>query len=283
MFVRGDPGLARIRATGLLCVMGAAPILMFGALGPLIRQDMRIGPGFMGVVGFVYFVSTAVGGRPIGLLLDRVGGRAGLLAGHALSAGSLWLIAGAPASWRWVLLLASVIGGISNAFAQNTGNTILMDPTMTRRRGLSFGVKQASIPTAALVAGTMVALADAGAGWRTMFAVMGVLSLVSLALSSRTLRFEAQHGASGASEEPETRRRPPSKALVFLSAAYGLATMATTSLSLFLVDAASDRGLSLGTAGTILAVGSLGSIAMRLGSGWYSDRREGQVRARFSC
>src|SRR5690606_24578159 len=111
----------------------------------------------------------------------RTGARAGILLAAACLLGIAVAARGYPAL---VLLLAA--GAAANGLGQLAANATLA-AVPAHRQGLSFGIKQAAIPTATLLAGASVPAVALTIGWR---------------------RPRRCPGRSGGAGRPQRQRRP---------------------------------------------------------------------------
>jgi hypothetical protein len=110
--------------------------------------------------------------------------------------------------------------------------------------GLAFGIKQAAIPLATLLAGAAVPVVALTVGWRWAYVMAAGLAVLVLLGVPR----------GGAPHVP-TPKPPPGEratlALAVLGAGSGLGAGAANALGIFLVAAAVDRGIDPGTAGLV--------------------------------
>jgi MFS family permease len=197
----------------------------------------------------------------------RTGAWAATVIGAALSA--LALVGMAAARSYAVLLLALALGGVANSLAQLGTNGTLAEVVPKHRQGLAFGVKQAAIPAATLVAGFSLPLVGLTLGWRIGFAVSALLALVYVLLAPRTGRGPRTAGTEGAQGEVAVL------ALSVVAAAAALASAAVNGMAAFLVESSVLSGLTPSEAGVLLGTGSALGVAARVLVGWLADRRAG--------
>jgi len=134
------------------------------------------------------------------------------------------------------------------------------------RMGLSFGVKQAAIPAATLLAGLAVPAVALTVGWRWAYGIGALLALAALFACPRTDARPA--GRTGSGDRATA-------ALAVIGAASGLAAGTATALGIFLVASAVDRGIDPGLAGLMLTLGSVVGLSVRMLHGWLADMRSG--------
>jgi predicted MFS family arabinose efflux permease len=142
------------------------------------------------------------------------------------------------------------------------------------RQGLAFGIKEASIPAATLVAGIAVPAIALTVGWRWAF-VAGVLPLAAILLLLPRLRTEPA-GQPATDVTSATVPTAPRRGRLLLAAiAGGIGVAAASGVGIFLTDSAVAMGMSPGNAGVLLAIGSVAGIAARIGAGARADRTGG--------
>ncbi|WBB77948.1 MFS transporter [Micromonospora sp. WMMD882] len=249
--------------TTVACVL---PVFLVGGLAVQMGEDLRFTPAGLGVAVAVYFGVSALASIPSGRLVERYGPSRVARAGVGLAAGCLLAIAAFARSFP-VLVALLAVGAAANALGQLASNASLARHVPARRQGLSFGVKQAAVPVATLLAGMAVPAVALTVGWRWAFVVAAGAALAAL-------------GAVPAREPGPTRRSGgergrPTTTLVLIGVAATLAAAAANALGTFLVDSAATRGLDPGLAGLTLTLGSAVCVLARVAGGWLADRRAG--------
>ena len=253
-------------ASGAVAVttVSVLPVFLTGALAVQLSADLGFDPAGLGLVVALYFGVSALCSLPVGMIVERVGSRwtsriAALGAAALMTA--LALFATSYASLVALLLCSAWC----NVMGQLSSNLTLARSVPARRMGLSFGVKQAAIPTATLLAGVAVPAIALTVGWRWAYVIGAVLALSALFLCPRE------------NAGPPTRPRKADRAtaaLGVIGAASGLAAGTATALGVFLVSSAVERGVAPGLAGLVLTMGSVIGLSVRLLHGWLADRRE---------
>ena len=246
----------------VVCVM---PVFLVGGLAVQLTDELGFSPAGLGLAVSAYFGVSALSSLPAGVLVERYGPVVTARAGVALAAACLAAIALAARSFPvLVALLAASAAG--NALGQLSSNAAL-SRVPAHRQGLSFGIKQAAVPGATLLAGAAVPAVALTVGWRWAFLAAAGLALVTLPLTSSF--GPADHRGA----RPAGRGGRATGALATVGAAVAMGAAAAGSLGTFLVDAAATRGLAPGTAGLLLTAGSVLCLAGRVGGGWLADRR----------
>ncbi|RLK24103.1 putative MFS family arabinose efflux permease [Micromonospora sp. M71_S20] len=249
-------------AVTIACVL---PVFLLGGLAVQMGEDLGFSPAGLGLAVSVYFGVGALASVPSGVLAERHGPTVVARAGILLSAACLLAVAGLARSYP-VLLGLLALAGTANALGQLASNATLARHVPARRQGLSFGVKQAAIPVATLLAGAAVPTVALTAGWRWAFVAAAGAALAALpAVPAREPR--------PARTAAPTRAGRATAALVVVGAAGTFAAAAANALGTFVVDSAAGRGLSPGLAGLTLTLGSAVCVAARIVVGWLADRR----------
>ncbi len=267
--------LSTTAAATVACV---CPPFLLGAMAVQVRGDLgfsEAGTG-LGVAGF--FLFGAVLSAPMGRLAEQAGG------GRALRWAVLWavaaqlLVAVAAHSLAVLILLLAFAGG-ANALGQPAANLVIAREVPPHRQGIGFAVKQSGIPFATFLGGLAVPAIALTAGWRWTFVCAAALALVVAAavpvrVSEAAGPAQRRRAADGSgADRPEGR--VPMRIMAVLALGVALGASAAGSLGAFLVSASVDAGMSEGTAGLALTLGSGLGIAVRLWAGMRADRRAG--------
>lgn len=262
-----------VAASGL--VLAAFPVFLVGGLAVQIRAELGFSETALGAAVTGAFLMSAVAGPAGGRLSDRLGPRRAVLTGCVLSVAALVGVGVWARSW-WVLAALLTVSGLALVFT-DPGLAILIARTVPgRRQGLAFGVKEASIPAATLVAGLAVPAIALTLGWRYAFA-LGVVPLATLlvVLPRLDLGSRPLPSASPTPEKPAAVGPPPPGAVRMVAAGAALASSAASGISVFLTESGVAMGLSPASAGWLLAGGSVAGIAGRIIAGLVSDRTDG--------
>jgi MFS family permease len=266
-----NPRAAVKAAVGAVATTTASviPVFLVGGLAVQISRELGFSPAGLGVAVALYFAASAVCSIPAGWLVERYGDRLTSRAGVLLSVLSLLGTALLARSYT-SLVVIMMVGAAANALGQLSANLSLARQVPRHRQGLSFGVKQAAIPIATLLAGAAVPTIALTAGWRWAFVVVAGLCLLALPVAPRGPRPPARPAGAG---DPSADRA--TAALVVVAIGAMLSAGSASALGIFLVDSAVAQHINPGTAGTVLTMGSLVGVAARIGGGWLADRRRG--------
>jgi predicted MFS family arabinose efflux permease len=243
--------------------VGILPAYLAGALGPQIRADLGIGPAALGLALSACFLSQSLFSARLGRVVDRLGAvrslRMAALA-TSLVAATIAALTGSFAVLVVLLLATGTVNGVAQLAASKT----VADSVPAHRQGVAFGIKESGKPMATLLCGfavPIVVLVD----WRWAFVACAALALVLLPVSSGDGR------ARATAERTRSAGRAP-LALMMLAVAAALGSAVGTTAGTFLVDTVMSAGMSAGSAGALLAVGSVTSVVIRVVIGMHADQ-----------
>lgn len=250
------------------------PIFLVGALVPFVRRDLGLEEAAVGAVVTVVFAMSSLLATPAGRIVERVGAGVALRGGVVLAGACAVVTAVVARDW-WSLALPLLPVGFAVALVDTGAARAFADRVPGRRQGLAFGIKEASIPGASMLAGVSLPTLAAILGWRASFVAAGVVALVVLVAlpAPRGLRTTPAAPDLPPSGEPVGSVATPS--LVRFAVAAGLGTGAATAAATFMVPSVVATGVSESGAGVVLSVASLTSIVMRMVVGAWADRTGG--------
>lgn len=245
------------------------PPFLAGALAFKILPELGFDTGSLGAALGGFFGLSAISSATIGGLADRIGWPAAMRVSSAMSAVTMFGIAGLAHSWLSFAALIS-LGGLTMAIGQPAVNLALAREVPVSRQGFVFGLKHSAVPAAAMLSGFAVPLFAVNGDWRGVFVGAGVIAGgVALAVP-RSQRASADVASRRSSEKVELEMRP----LVFMAVGALLAASVASALSAFLVISVIDSGVSPGAGGLILATASVTGLVVRLLAGWWADARK---------
>lgn len=252
-------------------ILGALPFFMLGGLAVQVKDDLGFSEAALGLAVTIGFISGALSAPFTGRIADRIGSKRAVYLGCALSSASLAGIA--VFTYDLAVLIAFLcLSGVAIATI-DPGLAILISRSIPpERQGLAFGVKEASIPAAGLLAGIAVPTIALSVGWRWAFA-LGLLPLaVVLVLLPRVTV-----GLPRPAPEPGPSGRPKRRiaGLVVAAVAAALGTGAASGVGIFITDSAVAMGFTPAAAGLLLAFGSVTGIVARVATGVRADRSRG--------
>lgn len=261
-------GFAALAVAVLVTVLTNMPVFLLGALATEITATIRVPAYGIGLAVGVYWAAAALTSActgVIGRVLSEkgMGIAALLLAVVSLTGSASWISA-----WPWLIVWAC-LGGLGNGLGHPSSNHLLVTHIPAASRGLAFGVKQAAVPVTGLVAGVSIPLVALTLGWSMAFLLMAVLGMLVLVPVARTRTTPVVMGTTRPAGQWDTQMR---SALVLMAAMTMFAGGAVTSAVAFAVIGALERGIAVGPAGVILAVGSALGAATRIVIGGVVDR-----------
>jgi MFS family permease len=242
------------------------PIFLLGALSVQVGAELGFDPAALGLIVSAYFGVSALVSLPVGKLVEKLGSRRTSRIALVGAAISMLLIAALARSYAAVVAIV-LLGAWTNVMGQLSTNLTLARAMPARRLGLSFGVKQACVPLATLLAGLAVPAVGLTVGWRWAYVIAAGMALGALAVAPRGSGPEERSAAGKADRA--------TGALAVVGIAAGLGAASSTGLSIFLVASAVDQGVAPGLAGLVLTLGSVVAVVMRMLHGWLADRRAG--------
>ncbi|MGF1473009.1 MAG: MFS transporter [Rubrobacteraceae bacterium] len=240
------------------------PGFLTGGLAVQMRQELGFGNVALGLAITLFFAFTSIFSVLSGWLVERFGSHRSMRLAAVGSAASMLGVAVFARSWT-LLVVCLVVGGFANALAQPATHLSLAREIPSTRQGLSFGIKQAAIPTATLLAGLAVPTVALTVGWRWAF--------VGGALLAGAIAFLVPAGTEERATSVEESRSGDVRTgpLVLLAVGVGLGATAATPLGAFIVESAVATGIEVGRAGLLLALGSAVGITIRVGLGYLAD------------
>ncbi|MEX1161966.1 MAG: MFS transporter [Nitriliruptor sp.] len=276
-------GTARVTASVAAALsLAVLPVFLIGASTDAIRADLGLSETAIGAAVTVLFTTVGIAASTVGRWTERLGANLALRAGVIVAAVATATIGWSASSW-WQLAAPLVFVGVAVGLIDTGGARTFADRLRADRQGFAFGIKEASVPTASLLAGLALPTLTAWFDWRAAFLAAPILAIVVLVLLPRggggslrvsgpaTRRDSEPTPTTPATATPTTADPTARKALVRFAVAVGLGAGAATAAPTFLVPASTARGLSTGAAGLLLVAASLASIGARIGLGRWAD------------
>lgn len=240
--------------------MGLAMFVLFalGALGPLLIGELGISRSQLGTLTALAFGTASVLSLYAGHVTDLIGGRRALLA-LLVTVAAAFTVLSAGGSYGW-LLLALVLAGAAQAFANPATNRLIAAHLPARRRAVAIGVKQSGVQFGAFAAGLLLPSLAAVLGWRGALALVVPVALAAAAIA---VRLPADHAKTerpaGTTLLPKAPNTAAGWLIVYsLGVGTGLAAL-NTYLPLY---AHEELGLGERPAGALVAaLGAAGIVA----------------------
>lgn len=259
-----------VALTIAVATVGVLPAFLTGGLAVQITSELDFGAAALGLAVALFFAAAAASSVFMGRFVERIGSHGGMRLAAAVAAVSMTSVALLGRSWV-SLVVCLMLGGLANSMSHPAANLSLAREIPAGRQALSFGIKQAAIPTATLLAGLAVPAIATTLGWRWAFVVGSLLAVTLIFLVPKEEHALVPRSKSRDRGRPDSRTR----ALVLLALGIGLGSTAATPLGSFVVSSAVESGIRVETAGLILAAGSALSITVRVSFGYFADGMKG--------
>lgn len=248
---------------------------------PLLHGELGLSYAALGLLLSVYAVFTGLMQVPMGLLVDRVGGRAVLIAGLALNGTAILLVGLVPG--YWAMLACMVLAGAGNAVFHPADYAILSARVGDGRVGRAFSMHLFAGHIGWMLAPPAVLGLTTFAGWRVALVALGGLGVVYaglLALQRRSLcdedeRREARIAAKArrANGERAGIALLMTPVIATLFAFYVIIALAGNGIKSFSVVALVDlHAVSLTSANMALTAYFVAAAVGTLLGGWVADR-----------
>lgn len=261
----------RLLAPPLVATIASVlPTFLIGALAVQLRADLEFSAAGLGIAVAAFGAGGAIASLPLGWVSERLGAEWSMRMGTAVTAAAMLTIAVLVRSWA-ALVVVLFLAGMANAIVQPAANLFLVRAVDPARLGLAFGIKQGAIPAATLLAGLAVPAVALTVGWRWAFVAAAAIAAAAALIVPTAPRPEPRPGGKARRREGDVAM----KAMIILAVGSGLGAAAAGTIGTFLVDSATDAGVDNGTAGLLLAFGSIIGMSTRLTSGVRADRRGG--------
>lgn len=262
--------------------------LAYGLILPSMRASLGLNyaeAANLGTITALGYLSLVL---PAGMLASRYGARRAILLGLVLGVAGF---AGLSVASSYPLLMAlMVMLGAATAFAY-TPLISLLGAWYPERRGTVIGFANSGVGSGMLLAGAIVPLmtgagSDADMGWRYVWGLFGVSTLLCAIVSAIVLRDPPGSVVTGASGERAPRVRISAvyrnPHVVTVGLVYAVIGVTYIVQSIFMYSFALDAGIDPVVAGRLVALMGILSIFAGPAWGWGSDRI-GHSRALVIC
>lgn len=251
----------------LVGIIGNLPVSLVSALAVQVRASLHFGASALGLGVALFFLAAAASSVPLSRVSERVGA---IRVMRVNAVATAVLMAASAVAGSWPLLVALlVLSGVSAAAMQPAVNLFLARRIPSGRQGLAFGVKQAAIPLAVLLAGVAVPGIALTVGWRWAFGAAAAIAAGTALLIPQPPTSLADRRRQAPAAGPPV----PVVPLAVISLGFGFGVFATTGLWSFLVTSGVAAGLGEGAAGLVAALAGGAAMAMRIAMGAAADRR----------
>jgi MFS family permease len=269
-YFTGRPAPFSIAMLTALVGFAMLPPFMVGALAVEIRKYFALSNFRLGAAVAVFFLVSAATSRVAGSFAETDGGYRALVASSALTLAAFLGLGGATSGASLIIVWCAV-AGVGNALVHVSVNMLFVRRVTLSRLGITFGIKQAAIPMASLVAGMSVPVSQVLGSWQRPFQVLAV-PVLGLAVWA-TLEARKRREAYPAIPTEGFNGLASKHVLTLIAVGAGLAVGAATIVATFTVVAGSGGSLSSTEAAMTLVAGSAMAVVLRVGLGMLVDRR----------
>lgn len=274
---------ARAGTAVLICtvvtIMEGYSLIVFGSVVPLLLADGSLGlsPASAGVIGSLVYVGMFFGAIVAGVVGDRVGRQPVLLV--CITVFGLGLLAAGAAGSAGALGAARLVSGLGVGGAVVSALAIARGHAPAHRVGVVVTVTMAGIPIGGTLAALLGIVVMPAYGWRPMFHLGALLTLVIL-LVTVAVRLEprasgAERGSAGGRGTSPLRAVFSGRGTLFamLAAAVAIPNMFTWfGLNVWLVGTMSALDYPLTSALAFSLTLTAGAIIGSLGTAVWADR-----------
>ena len=259
---------APIAASLAISTVGSLPVLLAGAFTGIEEASLRINQIHAAISVAVYFVGAGISAMTLGRLSDQRESTVIMQVGLAGTAvGSL--VVGISTGWP-IMVMGLVLAGMGYGLAQPAVSRFLSDSIVSGRRGLAFGLRQAGVPAATILAGLAESAVPSTLGWRMAYFTVAMLVPLTLVVASRYGKAFVRPGPRTPLVIPDTRRS--SQRVLLLAGSLGLGAATIYAATSFTVPVARTVGFSASTAGVLAAAGGALALTMRIAIGALRDK-----------
>lgn len=261
-------------ALGLTTLGQAAATILatgFGPLAPFLQQDFQISRTEIGLVSTAMALTAAPSALFGGRAADRVGERRVLIL-----SGLIATVASLAISWSsgfWSLLASCFLLGLGNGIQNPAGSAAVMRWFPHQQRGVAMGIRQTGVPLGGILAASVTPALAIAYGWRTAYAVGGLLAFVGAVLIFAAYFDPPRHVETGASPMRSLHEISRDKRIWRLSLIFNCQlftqSAVTTYFVLFLHEALDTPVVG---AAAFLALVNGTAMVGRIGWGLVSDR-----------
>ncbi|CAJ37952.1 MFS transporter [Methanocella arvoryzae] len=157
---------------------------------PQVGAEFQPDAVLLGWVVTAYLLSTAIFIVPFGRLSDMYGRRIVFIAG--MTATAVFTLMSAVSDTIWLLLLSRVLQGIGSAMIFGTSVAILTSSFPPKDRGKVLGINVALVYLGLSLGPVVGGIITQQVGWRYIFVLNGVLSLIALGFTLWKLKEDVQ-------------------------------------------------------------------------------------------
>lgn len=267
----------------IIIALGVGLMLSLGIFMQPLEMAFGWGRGQIAGASLFGWVAFGVASFLFGALSDRLGTRFVVMLGGLMFGAGMLALSRIQVLWHLYVLYGFLIGGGIGAFLVPLTSTVTR--WFTRRRALMVAVTNCGIGIGGTFFAPLTRYLVMAHGWRTAFAIYGLLVWVvilplTLLLRNRPQDIGLQPLGGAPIDVPQTppvaeatlRNILQTPAFWIIALVHLLCCAAHSGPIFHMVSAAIDAGVGTLAAATILSSASLASIAGRIGTGILADR-----------
>lgn len=175
-------------------VMSHFYMLALPPLFPLLKAEFDTSWAALGLIMSLYSVATGIAQIPVGIMVDRFGGRIVLIAGMALIAGAITLIGFTDTYWS--LLALMMVVGVGNAVYHPANYRIMSVRIPSDRLGRAYSIHTFAGWVGWVPAPGAMLLLTSLWNWRVALIIVGLIGLAvaaAMAWQCKALDDGSQH------------------------------------------------------------------------------------------
>ncbi|HEX4251529.1 MAG TPA: aromatic acid/H+ symport family MFS transporter [Pseudonocardia sp.] len=196
---RGAASWPVVTLCALVVIAEGYDLIVFGALLPtlLVEPGWGLTSASAGTIGSFVYLGMLVGALAGGPVCDRFGRRR--FVNVAVAWFTVWTVACALAQAPWQLGVGRLLAGLGMGAVIPASVALAREYTPAHRGGLTVTILMAGIPVGGMAASLLGLVVLPAHGWRAMFLIGGLISVLILAAS---LTWLPESDAFRASAEP---------------------------------------------------------------------------------
>ena len=254
---------------------------IFPVMGPALTGEAGVPPETIGYLAALNSLGTVWYLVAGGDLLTKLGPLRSMQLGAVV--GLVGLLLALAGDWS-MLMLASLLIGFGYGSTPAAGSEVLNEYAPARHRSLVFSIKQSGVPLGGVIAGLIVPVALAAAGWRLACVACALFVLAMTLLveplhstidrdADRTLRFRLHRLVDPRMLRTPFRSLSSNRSLQLVTlASICFAIVQGSVLAFFVTYLMVELGFSLVAAGVAFSVMQGTGVVGRVAAGWFADR-----------
>ncbi len=252
----------------LTTISSIHPASLTGALGLILRDELRISETTFGFLASLFFLGAAVSSIFTPKLVEKFGAKSAITAGlsSTILVDVIIVLAGLSTE---IFGLALFAAGAANSANQVAVNKLLSDKMQSDRLASSISIKQSGMPTAAMLAGIAVPAIALTYTWQVAYVLGAVFTATTIFLVRRIAPSQKIVPKGQSLGELHSSK----SALWFMALGGVLAAGSAGAGVNWLTSAAEAAGFGKDISGLMLSAGSLLAIGMRLATGFVVDAK----------